>query len=242
MVDPDYRPINERTPVFAFSHHIGNVSKYNPSQEYSQDIPSLILSVVFTIGYVQDPIVQFASPIGLRTYLPLWRSYFSSALEMIYFHYQDYSHAVDVSSKLDAQIEDDAYKVSKNSNYGAIVALSTRQAIGGIVFVESSPDRITGGEGSQPLVFLKEISSNGNMQTVDVIFPAYSPAWNCFNDSVPIYLYLQPEILGLLLEPLFLHQEAGLYPNKYSMHDLGSLFPNATGHPEGSTLLRSGSS
>lgn len=56
---------------------------------------------------------------------------------------------------------------------------------------------------------------------------------NKFNVSTPIYLYLQPEILGLLLEPLFLHQEAGLYPNKYSMHDLGSSFPNATGHTEG---------
>jgi hypothetical protein len=37
----------------------------------------------------------------------------------------------------------------------------------------------------------------------------------------------------MLLEPLFSHQEAGLYPNKYSIHDLGSSFPNATGHPEG---------
>ena len=50
---------------------------------------------------------------------------------------------------------------------------------------------------------------------------------------MPIYLYLQPEILGLLLEPLFQHQEADLYPNQYSMHDLGSSFPNATGHPDG---------
>jgi hypothetical protein len=37
----------------------------------------------------------------------------------------------------------------------------------------------------------------------------------------------------LLLEPLFQHQEAGLYPNKYSIHDLGSSFPNATGHADG---------
>jgi hypothetical protein len=111
----------------------------------------------------------------MKEYLPLWKSYFSTALEMIYFHYQDYSHLFDVSSKLDSQIENDAYKASKNSNYGAIVALSTRQAIGGIVLAESAPDRITGGEGGEPLVFLKEISSNGNMQTVDVIFPAYIP-------------------------------------------------------------------
>jgi hypothetical protein len=39
------------------------------------------------------------------------------------------------------------------------------------------------------------------------------------------------------LEPLFAHQEAGLYPNRYSIHDLGSSFPNATGHPDGNILL-----
>ena len=32
-VDTQYRSINDRTPVFAYSHHIGNVSKYNSSQE-----------------------------------------------------------------------------------------------------------------------------------------------------------------------------------------------------------------
>ena len=172
-IDGQYRPINERTPVFAFAHHIGNVSKYDANQEYVPNYSKFNHSVVFTIGYAQDPLVQFVSPIGMKEYLPLWKSYFSTALEMIYFHYQDYSYLVKVSRKLDTQIEDDAYKVSKDSNYGAIVALSARQAIGGIVLAESAPDRITGGEGSEPLVFLKEISTNGNMQTVDVIFPAY---------------------------------------------------------------------
>src|SRR5277367_5123072 len=59
------------------------------------------------------------------------------------------------------------------------------------------------------------------------------PLFNTIDESTPIYLYLEPEILGLLLEPLFWHQEAGLYPNKYSIHDLGSSFPNATGHSDG---------
>lgn len=134
-----------------------------------------MLSVLFTIGYVQDPIVKYASPSGVKEYLPLWKSYFSTTLEMIYFHYQDYTHCVNVSAKLDSQIERDAYKVSRNENYAAIVALSARQAIGGIVLAESASERITDGKGSRPLVFLKEISSDGNMQTVDVIFPAYFP-------------------------------------------------------------------
>jgi hypothetical protein len=92
----------------------------------------------------------------------------------MYFHYQDYAYARNVSMKLDRKIEDDAYRVSKNKNYSAIVALSARQALGGIVFAESASGPIRDGKGSKPLVFLKEISSDGNMQTVDVIFPAYT--------------------------------------------------------------------
>ena len=136
-------------------------------------LPRLISSVLFTVGYVQDPLIQFASPRGVNDYAPLWKSYFPTALEMIYFHYQDYDHAVNISRILDDKIERDAYRVSQNPNYAAIAALSARQAIGGVVLAESAIGRIIDGKGSKPLVFLKEISSDGNMQTVDVIFPAY---------------------------------------------------------------------
>ncbi len=69
---------------------------------------------------------------------------------------------------------------------------------------------------------MKEISSDGNFQTVDVIFPAF-----------PFFLYTNPKWLSYLLEPLLEHQLSGQYPNDYSMHDLGSHFPNATGHRDG---------
>jgi hypothetical protein len=78
------------------------------------------------------------------------------------------------------------------------------------------------GTSENPLLFLKEISSNGNSQTVDVIFPAF-----------PFFLYTQPKWLAYLLEPLLEHQLSGQYPNKYSMHDLGAHFPNLTGHADG---------
>jgi hypothetical protein len=69
---------------------------------------------------------------------------------------------------------------------------------------------------------MKEISSDGNIQTVDVIFPMH-----------PILLYTEPSLVKLLLDPLFENQESGQYPNAWSMHDLGSSYPNATGHPTG---------
>jgi hypothetical protein len=44
---------------------------------------------------------------------------------------------------------------------------------------------------------------------------------------------MSPQWLGLLLEPLFINQEAGNWPYAFSIHDLGNHYPNATGHNDG---------
>ena len=98
-------------------------------------------------------------------------------------------------------------------DYLTITSLALRQAFAGT--------QLAGTE-AKPYLFLKEISSDGNAQTVDVIFPTH-----------PVILYTNPALLKLLLDPLFENQEGGHYPNTYSMHDLGSSYPNATGHPDG---------
>jgi hypothetical protein len=58
-------------------------------------------------------------------------------------------------------------------------------------------------------LFIKELSSDGNIQTVDVIYPFF-----------PILLYLEPSLVKLMLDPLFENQESGQFPQNYSMHDL----------------------
>lgn len=70
-------------------------------------------------------------------------------------------------------------------------------------------------------LFLKEISSDGDVQTVDVIYPFF-----------PILLYMNPSWLKLMLDPLFINQEAGYWPFEYPIHDLG-FYPNAVGHNDG---------
>lgn len=69
---------------------------------------------------------------------------------------------------------------------------------------------------------MKEILSNGIFQTIDVIFPSF-----------PYFMYSNSRWLGYLLEPLVEYMLSGQYPYKYSMHDLGARFPNATSHPNG---------
>lgn len=49
----------------------------------------------------------------------------------------------------------------------------------------------------------------------------------------PIAIYTNPALLKYMLDPLFINQESGNWPFAYSIHDLGNMFPNATGHNDG---------
>lgn len=98
-------------------------------------------------------------------------------------------------------------------DYLTITSLSARQAFAAVQLC---------GTIAKPYLFLKEISSDGNLQTVDVLFPMF-----------PILFYTNPLLLKYALDPLFENQEAGNFPQTYSIHDLGSNYPQALGHPDG---------
>lgn len=112
--------------------------------------------------------------------------------------------------------------------YYSIVALSARQVMGAYVYAIPPSAAAGCSEASQssddgvPLMFQKEISSDGNINTVDVLYPA-----------TPFFLWANPDMLKYTLEPMFQNTESGFYPNGYSMHDLGVHYPNATGHTDG---------
>ncbi|KAG9084530.1 hypothetical protein FS749_005150 [Ceratobasidium sp. UAMH 11750] len=131
----------------------------------------------------------------------------------------EYQHSVSVAAALDTKIQNDAAAI--HADYASIVALSTRQAFAAVE-ITSSKSAFGSYNTSDVKIFMKEISSNGNMNTVDVIFPAW-----------PVYLYLNPDFGRRLLEPLLQYQQTGQYPNKWSIHDLGAHYPNATGHNDG---------
>ena len=207
LVDDKFRGVMDDEPVFAFAKEfkLANATSTLPASPASS-------SVLFTIAHIQDPVTQYASARGLTLMRPLWKSWFREDEKLLHFHYLDFSTANSLARNYAEQLRVDAYQ-SGSSNYVDIVALSARQVMGATSF---------SGTPENPLLFLKEISSNGNCQTVDVIFPAF-----------PFFLYTQPRWLAYLLEPLLEHQLSGQYPNKYSMHDLGAHFPNLTGHADG---------
>ncbi|KAK7749859.1 hypothetical protein SLS53_000440 [Cytospora paraplurivora] len=214
--DDKFRKIMDEEPVFAFSKSFKLGSSGKRADPDSLDAQRRVEtkhdSVLFTFALAQNPVVQFASARGLTYMRPYWATYFSSAEELVKYHYNDFDTATALALNYSRQLDKDAYE-SGSSDYRDIAALSARQVLGATQF-SGTPDN--------PILFLKEISSNGNSQTVDVIFPAF-----------PFFLYTNPRWLAYLLEPLLEHQNSGQYPNKYSMHDLGYHFPNLTGHSDG---------
>ncbi|KXT09457.1 hypothetical protein AC579_8671 [Pseudocercospora musae] len=277
--------------VFAFSHSFGSAKSG---------------SALYTIGSVQDPIIQYTSSAGLAGLHPWWTQCYNGSYDMIPAHYDEYHEALKNSSEWDSTLRadidayysssqvvvkrnvndtsstmsgtdqfgtpytfdpDNAYGwlntsdpelpaiavpfASESDNYYAILALSARQVMGAYVLTGRVDLPNETEESSEPMFFQKEISSNGNVNTVDVMFPAMpfflyaNPMllkWGKFKqitEALQKVLYtnhLQIHVLtweSKVLDPLFLYQESNYYPNAHSIHDIGSHFPNATGHLDG---------
>lgn len=184
VVDGNFRPIMDEEPVFAFSKTFKlNGTSAAGGKSYE--------SALFTIAHIQDPVIQFASARGMTWMKPLWSSYYLTADELLDFHYHDFKNAFNLANNYSLQLELDALK-SGSEDYKDILALSARQVVGATSFAGTPDD---------PLIFFKEISSDGNMNTVDVIYPAF-----------PFFLYTNPRWLAYLLEPLLEHQLSGQYP------------------------------
>lgn len=197
--DPNFRNISERYPAFAFSKDLGNVT-------------STTQSTLFGLGLAQQYPIQFE---GASNYAPqeaMYTQYFASDLDAVSWFFSDYATALPLGVSLDEKIQADSV-AAHGQNLATITTLAYRQVYGAY--------QVTGNT-SSPLVWQKEISSNGNMNTADVMFPAS-----------PLFLYLSPSWLKSLMLPLYIQQEAGKWPYSFALHDIGSHYPNATGHPDG---------
>lgn len=109
-------------------------------------------------------------------------------IQVSYF-YNDFAAGSSLAMKFDNQVASDSVAAG-GQDYLSLTSLAARQAFGAIEYTNTP---------TTPYVFMKEISSDGNVNTVDVIFPFH-----------PIALYTNANILKWLLDPLFINQEAGM--------------------------------
>ncbi|KAJ7368431.1 DUF1793-domain-containing protein [Mycena albidolilacea] len=206
-LDTGFRAISNNWPVFGLAHDLGTIT-------------TATAPVVFSVGHIRDPAIQYIVAGGaLQSRSLYFLSSFSTPAAVISSFLGDYSAALSRANTFDAKVQTDASKIS--ADYASIVALSIRQAFSATELTISKTS--TGAFNTTDVIlFMKEISSDGNVNTVDVIFPAW-----------PIFLYTNPALGKYLLEGLFRYQASGQYPNKWSVHDLGSSYPKALGHNDG---------
>jgi hypothetical protein len=112
----------------------------------------------------------------------------------------------------DEQLMTDARSVG-GDNYAYICALAYRQSLGG-VGIAADPN-------GQPIEFTKENTSDGNMATVDVLFP-----------MDPILVLLSPTLTKASLAPIFAYSVSSHWRWPNAPHDLGE-YPIAFGRDDG---------
>lgn len=185
-----------QTAIFAYSHNLGQLSGS--------------AAVTFAIGQSREELVEY---IG-QPQASYHQAQYPTIPGAVAAFFDDYNDALAEAVSLDAQIRTKAGKLS--SNYADIAEASVRQAFAAM---EVTIPRSTLNT-SNPMVFLKEISSDANVNTIDVIYPTF-----------PILYELAPKWIKYLMEPVLAYLVSpGAWNLTYMVHDIGDKYPIANGH------------
>jgi hypothetical protein len=139
---------------------------------------------------------------------PYWKRSGMTPTDLLQWAERDYESLVTRCETFDLQLMGDLAKVG-GAHYATLAALAYRQTIGMHDLVADSNGR--------PLLFSKEPSSSGNIDTVDVIYP-----------SIPMFLLFNPGLVRAMLVPLLDYCNSPIVKHDSCPHDLG-IYPHATG-------------
>ncbi|KAJ5933262.1 hypothetical protein N7516_007751 [Penicillium verrucosum] len=170
------------------------------------------LSINFVVGYDRETAIDYMG----EAYTGFYRAEYPTTSSALSFFLDDYRSALLESLKFDQELAT-LSTATAGPKYADILALSTRQAYGGIDLAIPKNSLDT----DEVLAFIKELSSDGNINTIDVIMPAF-----------PIYYIMDPDYIRLLLEPVMQYLAVGRWHLPYMIHDLGAHYPRAIGHDD----------
>jgi len=173
-------------------------------------------AITFVIGHYHGDAINYKS--NDRT--PYFRSKYGNLVSAVVHFIDNYASTYSDCGTFKSKLHNLAISAGCGK-YRGILALTIRQVFGAI--------EITIPSGTNPInmkdvmVFIKELSSNGDINTIDIIFPV-----------TPLFCLLAPEYVRLLLEPLVQYLNTGVVKQVFPLHDLGT-YPSATGHDDGDT-------
>ena len=194
------RPADDEQPVLAFVFNLGQIA------------PGARASRHLMVGYDEIATIKFFG----HPLKPYWSRHGMKPAELFALAEKDYAALVVRCEAFDAALVDDAVRLG-GADYGKICALAYRQCLAG--------HGIAADGNSQPLMFTKENTSNGDIATVDVIFPAD-----------PQMLLVSPTLAKATLVPILAYAASDHWKFPHAPHDLGT-YPIARGRDNGGEAM-----
>lgn len=181
-----------------------------------------VMAFVFDLGSVaEDPvarqvIVAYDELYSIKYYgkklRPYWRRNGATPSDLLQTAAKEYAAVQQRCEDFDQQLTIDMTAVG-GPHYAQIATLAYRQCLAGCGLAADA--------NGQPLLFTKENTSNGDIATVDVIFP-----------MDPIFIFLSPTLAKASLVPVLDYSASPHWKFPNAPHDLGT-YPVVTGRDDG---------
>jgi hypothetical protein len=189
------RPTTDGDPALAFVFAMGEVGSKPVSRQVM-------------VGYDEIYAIQYFG----QKLAPYWRRNGATPASLFTVAAKDYPSLNKRAAAFDQELAKDATKVG-GAKYAQILALSYRECL--------AANGIAADANKQPLLFTKENTSNGDIATVDVIFP-----------MDPIFVLLSPTLAKASLESNFAYAASTHWKFPNAPHDLGT-YPQVFGRDDG---------
>lgn len=190
------------------------------SQPATRTVPHL--AVMLPLGSVGSTPVQrhvlvayndgYSIQYMQRNLRPYWQRNNMGDEELLNLSEEQYASLEAQGTAYDKELTDDLVKAG-GEHYAAIALLAYRQSL--------AAHKIAADVNGDAMMFPKENTSNGDISTVDVIYP-----------SAPLFLFMQPKLLEAQLLPVLEYAALGRWHFPFSPHDLGQ-YPLANGQVYG---------
>jgi hypothetical protein len=189
------RAANDAEPVLAFAFDLGRVAAEPVTRH-------------MIVAYDEIWSIKYFG----RKLRPYWRRTGATPADLLRAAEKDYPDLVKRCTAFDDELTADMTKAG-GERYAQMTALAYRECLAGV--------GIAADANGQPLLFTKENTSNGDIATVDVIFP-----------MEPIFLLLSPTLAKASLVPILSYGASDHWKFPNAPHDLGT-YPVARGTDDG---------
>ncbi|KAH9173560.1 hypothetical protein EDB89DRAFT_1850041 [Lactarius sanguifluus] len=184
--------------VFAISRDLGTI-------QATRD------PIVWAVGYATDSVINYTDLSGTppQQRSPFYKTQYSDDKSLVVDFISDFANASSRAQKLDQKILQGA--ASFSGPLGDLVSLTTAEVYGNTQLTVAT-DASGEFNKSDVMAFMRDMNTN-RVNPVETLYSAF-----------PAFMYIDPDLGGLLLEPLFRLQGSLRYTNPYAAPDLGSSY------------------